>query len=108
MSAIIAAWIAMALSVGSFVVFAILALRKPPSSQQPGGGKPGGVQESVTFPAPGDVADLAEKLGKAGPMATAASLSVFFFIVALIAAGIIEIAVDTAAGAAAAEETAAQ
>lgn len=98
----IIAWISLGLSVASFAVFAILALRKPPAPPPPERNPADAQPQGMAMPQVGEVADLAEKLGKAGPSATAASLSIFFLVVALIAGGIVEIAVDTAASEAAA------
>lgn len=75
----IIAWIALGLSVASFAVFAILALRKPPAPPPPERNPADAQPQGMAMPQVGEVADLAEKLGKAGPSATAASLSIFFF-----------------------------
>ncbi|MEM9342565.1 MAG: hypothetical protein AAGA87_05930 [Pseudomonadota bacterium] len=86
------------LALGSFAVFARLALRKPkvePKKEPPAGQPPTEAQAlSAKVPTPKDIGELAEQLSKAGPTSTAASLAVFFVLVALIASGTVEVSVS--------------
>jgi hypothetical protein len=81
-------YVSAALSVASFGLFALLALRETEPRQK--------VREMTLeagLPDPGAVADIAEKFQKAGPRATAATLSVFFLLVATAASGVVAVAV---------------
>ncbi len=81
-------YVSAGLSVASFALFAVLALRatKPVVHAQESDVELGMV-DAVK------VADIADKFSKAGPQATAATLSVFFLLVAAASSGIVQFAV---------------
>ncbi|MDJ0638615.1 MAG: hypothetical protein QNJ20_07260 [Paracoccaceae bacterium] len=84
--------------------FIILALRKPPT---PPAEDPKARPEALQgIPTPAELSDMAEKFQQSGPRATAASLTVFFFLATLVVAGVIEVELE--AGGDEAEEVAPQ
>ncbi len=84
-------YVSAGLSVASFALFAVLALRETKIKEMRQGAEVElGVTDAVK------IADIAEKFQKAGPQATAATLSVFFLLVAAASSGIVSVAVDGA------------
>lgn len=87
-------YVSMTLTVASFALFAWLALAtlRPPAASPP---IPPGVQQQGAIPSAKEIAELAEKLSKAGPMATAATLAVLFLLTSLLASGLVSVSVAT-------------
>lgn len=73
------------------LTFVILALRPPPLAAPKGGPS---VESQGGIPGAGELADLADKFGKSGPRATAASLTVFFFTAALVTGGVLDVSLQ--------------
>jgi hypothetical protein len=87
----------LALSAASFLAFVVFGMQTLKLAKETAKttGNPADVVRQSGLPTPKELADLATAFGKAGPAPTAATLSVFFLVVALIAGGIIKVSVET-------------
>jgi hypothetical protein len=89
-------WVSLALSAGSFAIFALLVYLAARPAPAPTGRNPADMEPHKGPMTPKEVTEMAASFSKAGPAATAATLSVFFMSVALVVSGVVKITLATA------------